>query len=356
VPTLTVSTQVPSLLSDLTLSSFTTARPPTDTTSSDSSSTPREENNSDEPSSESPQADDPVLVAQLQHRLDIQDREPENPLTPEKPAYLQLVEQAIKAGLNVPPPLPLVHPVHPLAPQLPAPQPIVPIQQNIMAAAVNIETGRLRNDPPDLFHGDRSKLDQFKKEFKLWRGLNVNHEIMRSPYLCTMLILSLIKGPLIDDWTNNQINQLEEKVTHAVNPIGQDQEVLWNEFVAELDSHFTNTTKKQKAYAALQDLHMRGDNFDSYTVTFKYLVKQARFALTADATIHLFALGLNPKLQTAIIARDCEPTTMDDWITTAQTETCKAAKLQTFNQPCAKKYAWVQAPQPCHREHNGHGC
>jgi hypothetical protein len=165
-----------------------------------------------------------------------------------------------------------------------------------MAAATNIETGHLRNDPPDLFHGDHLKLDQFKKEFKLWRGLNVNHEIMRSPYLRTMLILSLIKGPLIDDWTNNQIDQLEEKVTHAVNPVSQDEKVLWNKFVAELDSHFTDTTRKQKAYTALQDLCMRGNDFDSYTATFKYLAKQAGFALTANATIHLFTLGLNPKL------------------------------------------------------------
>jgi hypothetical protein len=52
VPTLTVSTQVPSLLSDPTLSPFTAARPPTDAASSDSTSTPREENNSDEPSPE----------------------------------------------------------------------------------------------------------------------------------------------------------------------------------------------------------------------------------------------------------------------------------------------------------------
>jgi hypothetical protein len=99
---------------------------------------------------------------------------------------------------------------------------------------------------------------------------------------------------------------------------------------------------------------MRGDDFNSYTATFKYLAKQAGFTLTADTTIHLFALGLNPKLRTAIIAQDCEPATMDDWITAAQTETRKAAKLQTFNQPGAKKYAWVQAPQPHHREHNGH--
>jgi hypothetical protein len=156
-----------------------------------------------------------------------------------------------------------------------------------------------------------------------------------------MLALSLIKGPLVDDWTNDQIDQLEDKVTRAINPIGQDNEVLWNEFVVELDSHFADTTRKQKAYAALQDLCMRGDDFDSYCATFKYLAKQAGFALTADATIHLFALGLNPKLRTAIIARDQEPATMEDWIIAAQTEMRKAAKLQTFNQPGAKKYAWV---------------
>jgi hypothetical protein len=88
MPTLTVSTQVPSLLSDPTLSLFTAARPRTDITSSDSTSTLREENNSDEPSPEQVQEDDPVLVAQLQHGLDIQDRKPENPLTPEELAYL----------------------------------------------------------------------------------------------------------------------------------------------------------------------------------------------------------------------------------------------------------------------------
>jgi hypothetical protein len=54
---------------------------------SSDSSTLREENNLDEPSPEQAQIDDPVLVAQLQHGLDIQDREPENPLASEEPAY-----------------------------------------------------------------------------------------------------------------------------------------------------------------------------------------------------------------------------------------------------------------------------
>jgi hypothetical protein len=44
----------------------------------------------------------------IQHILDIQERELENPDTPQVPAYLHLVEEAVEAGLNVPPPPPLV--------------------------------------------------------------------------------------------------------------------------------------------------------------------------------------------------------------------------------------------------------
>ena len=49
-----------------------------------------------------------VLVAQFHSVLDIRDREPENPLTPDQPAYLHLVEEAVEAGLNIPPPPPLL--------------------------------------------------------------------------------------------------------------------------------------------------------------------------------------------------------------------------------------------------------
>ena len=48
-----------------------------------------------------------ILAAQFQHVLDIQEREPENPDTPHVPAYLNLLEEAVEAGLHIPPPPPL---------------------------------------------------------------------------------------------------------------------------------------------------------------------------------------------------------------------------------------------------------
>src|SRR5450756_1564856 len=158
-PTLSVTTNVPPLSSDPTLSPFVTARVSSDP-DSDSSSTPREEQGSDDPSPEQLYPEDPVLTAQLQYGLDIQDREPENPLTPDQPAYQQLIEEAIEAGLNIPLPPPIAQVLLALAPQLPAPQPIVPIQ-NIMAAPAP-QTGRLRGEAPDVFTGDRAKTRKFK--------------------------------------------------------------------------------------------------------------------------------------------------------------------------------------------------
>jgi hypothetical protein len=107
--------------------------------SSSGTATPPGTPEEQEPSPEEAQPDNPVLEAQLQYGLDIQEREPENPLTPNEPAYLQLIEEAVVAGLNVPSPPPLT----PQRQQLPAPQPAVIIAAPV-AAAPAPQTGKLQ--------------------------------------------------------------------------------------------------------------------------------------------------------------------------------------------------------------------
>src|SRR5437879_6510719 len=154
-----------------------------------------------------------VLAAQFQHVLDIQEREPENPDTPEVPAYLLLVEEAVEAGLHIPSPPPLVQqeqeqeqpdaqPVLQViipAP-VPAPQPILIHQvmvqqaqqqagQQQAAPAVPAQAGqqagptdKLRGSIPITFTGDRRKSEKFMRQFNLLWGLNEMHEIMTVPY------------------------------------------------------------------------------------------------------------------------------------------------------------------------------
>jgi len=48
-----------------------------------------------------------ILATQFENVLDIRQRVIENPVTPDYPAYLNLIEEAIVVGVNVPPPPPL---------------------------------------------------------------------------------------------------------------------------------------------------------------------------------------------------------------------------------------------------------
>ena len=214
-----------------------------------------------------------------------------------------------------------------------------------MAAPV-INTGRLREPAPDVFHGDRTKTELFKRQFRMYRGLNTNHEIMLSPYLRTMMALTLIKGPLVDDWAADQVTELEDKVTRQINPIAQNDEVLWNDFMTAFDANYSDITKKQGALAALYQLRMQKDRFDDYVATFKHYAKQAGFDLSHAPTIQLFAMGIENKLQDAILHRDNQPDTIDEYITAAHAEIKKYQNRQSIKFPGHAKYQWTGGMQP----------
>ena len=180
----------------------------------------------------------------------------------------------------------------------------------------------------------------------MYRRLNANHEVMQSPYLRAMLALTLIKGPLVDDWASNQVQALEEKVTRTIAPISQDQEVLWTDFVTVFDSNYTDITKKQQALSALYQLCMQKDCFDNYITTFKHYAKQAEFDLTHLATIQLFAIGIENKLQDAILHRDTQPDTIEGYITAAQAKIQKYQNQQAIKFPGHAKFLWIGGQQP----------
>ena len=186
--------------------------------------------------------------------------------------------------------------------------------------AANVQTGQLRGEPPDFFAGDRTKSKTFKRQLRMYRGLNSDHEIMQSPYLRTMLALSLIKGPLVKDWAADQVKLLEQKVTRQVNPLPMTDPTLWTDFETAFNANFSNIAQKQHAMNTLYHLHMQKDYFDDYVATFKHYAKQAEFDLTHPATVQLFVMGIESNLQNAILHRDNQPTIIDEYIRDAHIE------------------------------------
>jgi hypothetical protein len=118
------------------------------------------------------------------------------------------------------------------------------------------QTGNLQGETPDIFSGNRKKSETFIQQFNLHLGLNDNHKIMTIPYLHTMYALSLIKGPLVNDWVNDQVVDLHEKVSHVNNPIARTDQALWNDFETSFTNAFTDTASVQNTHTALEQLTM----------------------------------------------------------------------------------------------------
>jgi hypothetical protein len=110
------------------------------------------------------------------------------------------------------------------APQfgLPAPQQIAPP----MAQQPALLIGKLRGEPPEVFNRDRTKSKVYKQQFCVYRYMNPNHKIMATPYYHIMQHLAWIRGPLVDDWKDDQIQDLIDKTTQAQNPVARDDKDL----------------------------------------------------------------------------------------------------------------------------------
>src|SRR6266852_5402563 len=300
-----------------------------------------------------------VLAGVLEHVLDIEDREPEDSNHPEELAYLHLVQLAYQEGLRIPSPPPLTQPGTPVTPASPVqapvyfPQPVPPAQPPpnppAMAAAPAAQapvTGKLAGEKPDIFTGDRTKADTFLHQFNLYRGMNETHETMTSPYFRTMCALSRIKGPLVQTWVNSQVEALREKTSRQLNPIGQDENVLWTDFTMAFETAFTDTTKVQQAYNKLMHLKMYKDDLDLYVATFKELASQAGFAEDAGLTIHQFAYGLKPALLDEVLRNNPILTTMDQWTAAARQEQQKKVYHNSFR---TKGYYQWMTPRYSHQ-------
>ena len=143
----------------------------------------------------------------------------------------------------------------------------------------------LRGKQPPTFDRTRSKADNFWRAFKIYRILNKETNMIKNPFHRTALAILFITGPNVDDWAENQLDQLEEK-TSPTNPnrYADTNERLWTEFETAFQAAYQDTTRAQDAYTALMQLEMKGMDIDTYIATFDRLVARAGWA-TSDKGI-----------------------------------------------------------------------
>ena len=185
-------------------------------------------------------------------------------------------------------------------------------------------TGKLNGNTPTVFTGDRDKSEKFLREFDLYWEMNDDHPVMTSPFKRVIAALAFIRGPMVDNWVQDQVTALRQKLTRAnPPPLQRTDEALWTEWKAAFTAAFTDTTRQQTAYRQLHELRIKGTDLDTFVPRFKHLATKAGFGINNPATKDLFARALTTPLLNAIIGRETfnpRTATLDNWITAAQAE------------------------------------
>jgi Retrotransposon gag protein len=175
--------------------------------------------------------------------------------------------------------------------------------------AVPLKPVSLQGTAPTIFTGEHSLSDTFMHDFKIYKIMNPLANVMKQPYVHITMALSLIRGPKVDEWVDEQLKELEWK-THTT---PRNDEMLWTDFKAAFTSAFTDTAKKEDAYQKLKHLRMKDELVDNYITMFNSLAAKVGWELTNARTIDAFQSGLRPGMLSAIMNWDTWPDTMPQW-------------------------------------------
>jgi Retrotransposon gag protein len=167
----------------------------------------------------------------------------------------------------------------------------------------------LQGTVPTIFTGKCSLSETFMRDFKIYKIMNPLANVMKQLYARVAMALSLIRGPKVDNWVNEQLNDLEQKVRTTP----RSNETLWMDFEAAFTSTFTNTAKKEDAYQKLKHLKMKDKLVDDYITVFNSLAAKAGWEFGNASTIDTFRSRLRPGMLNTIMNRDVWPDTMPQW-------------------------------------------
>ena len=139
--------------------------------------------------------------------------------------------------------------------------------------------------------------------------MNPHVEQLAIPYQRSMTFLSYIRGPLVNDWVEEQAQWLIDQVTGGVPHV---EENLWATIETRFRQAYTDTAEKQKAQHNVRELKMKGDDLDGFIAQFATTAKKAGYDLDGEATLDVFQRALPYKLVANCVKFD-HPVTWNDW-------------------------------------------
>ena len=137
---------------------------------------------------------------------------------------------------------------------------------------------KLSGKEPVIFNGDCPKAEAFILEWTIYLMLNEDTEVMSQAFSRTMLFLTFIKGPNVQEWVGLQGGWLGRCLHTGA---GRNEEYLYDTVMDSFNTAFTNSMSMQKAKAEFQTIKMEGGDLDTYIAKFKRLTRLAGYNLQA---------------------------------------------------------------------------
>ena len=112
------------------------------------------------------------------------------------------------------------------------------------------------------------------QQYALYRMINPMAETVTNPYQRIALLLSFMRGPKVDDWVAEKVQQLELAVrgdpAAGIPPTAlMTDERLWVDFLNHFQASFVDSAAQQNAYAELQSCRMEKGKLDEYVAKFE---------------------------------------------------------------------------------------
>ena len=169
---------------------------------------------------------------------------------------------------------------------------------------------KLSGKEPTIFDGDCAKAESFFLEWVIYMMLNKDREVMEQVFSRTMLFLTFIKGPNVQEWVGAQVGCLGQRLSSGGR---KTDEYLYDALVKSFNTTFTDTMSLQKAKAEFQTLKMEGGDLDTYIAKFKRLARIASYDLQSQMVLDRFGSGLTSGLYIAIVNSPNEPRNWTKW-------------------------------------------
>ena len=144
---------------------------------------------------------------------------------------------------------------------------------------------------PQIFHGDRTKANNFINEVKAYLCLNADVAGYNSLFKKVAFTLTLIKGESAAQWVRDMGDWLDRLILPRDNIPS-----LWDQFLTEFQTQFQDTQVAQRARNKLRDCKMKGADYDDYVMRFKSLARKANYVTGNKETYNMFLQGLPSSL------------------------------------------------------------